>query len=243
MEKIVFPIAIAAVLLVFNAKILSFPIAPPHPLCLQQFALANQACSLIPYDHAVPTSVDKPGIFTQVSNDSDEDDGDEGEEDSDEGEGDGDDEGDDDDEDDGEDRQSGQDHGNRGGHGGSSRHHSPRASGGGHGNGNASGSGSNGSSGGGSGTRHGRRRGHGSGHRQHSGEEHGHRSRRRHRRHHSESRESSECCKWLEEVDASCVCDLLIRLPNFLRRPSHAIMIKVQDSCNVTYDCPGRFLE
>ncbi|KAF9618368.1 hypothetical protein IFM89_001003 [Coptis chinensis] len=112
----------------------------------------------------------------------------------------------------------------------------------GHGTGNETRNGTR--SGGGHRREHGRGNGHRHQSRDREGDEHGHRHRHRSSRHrHHHSPENEECCKWLNEVDSSCVCDLLIRLPHFLRRTSHAILVNVRNSCNVTYECQGRFLQ
>ena len=72
---------------------------------------------------------------------------------------------------------------------------------------------------------------------------HGH-----HRRHSHSSCNShisaaeDECCRWLKEVDAKCVCDLLVHLPVFLAKPAHNYTVVVSDDCSVTYQCPSRML-
>lgn len=73
---------------------------------------------------------------------------------------------------------------------------------------------------------------------------HGHRHRHRHRRDHGSpaTPEEENCCRWLKNVDNECVCDLLVRLPIFLARPVHEYTVIVDDSCNVTYTCPGRLI-
>lgn len=48
-----------------------------------------------------------------------------------------------------------------------------------------------------------------------------------------------DCCRWLKEVDAVCVCDVLLRLPTFLVKPRHAYSLAIGDECNVTYNCGG----
>ncbi|KAK9161288.1 hypothetical protein Syun_007629 [Stephania yunnanensis] len=60
--------------------------------------------------------------------------------------------------------------------------------------------------------------------------------------HHRRNRlpEAEECCKWLKEMDDLCVCELLVRLPPFMRRIGHAYTVTVLDSCNVTYVCDGQ---
>lgn len=74
----------------------------------------------------------------------------------------------------------------------------------------------------------------------------------RHGHHHRHSHSSScnsrisaaedECCRWLKEVDAKCVCDLLVHLPVFLAKPAHNYTVVVSDECSVTYQCPSRML-
>lgn len=76
--------------------------------------------------------------------------------------------------------------------------------------------------------------GHGHGH----GHSHGHRHGSRHR--HQQSSAEEGCCRWLQEVDDECVCDLLVHLPVFLTRPSHDYVVSVNPSCSVTFSCGGR---
>lgn len=73
---------------------------------------------------------------------------------------------------------------------------------------------------------------HGHGHRHRHG--HGH----RHRHHDTPTEEA--CCRWLKQLDSQCVCDLLVRLPNFLARPAHEYTVMVGDSCDVKFTCGGR---
>ncbi|KAF5731516.1 hypothetical protein HS088_TW18G00194 [Tripterygium wilfordii] len=47
------------------------------------------------------------------------------------------------------------------------------------------------------------------------------------------------CCRWLNNVDAECVCAMFVRLPSFLARPAHEYTVIVHNSCNVTYTCQG----
>ncbi|OVA05522.1 hypothetical protein BVC80_441g303 [Macleaya cordata] len=82
-----------------------------------------------------------------------------------------------------------------------------------------------------------RRTGHGHSHQQ----RHDHRRHsRRHRRHHHHTQEESDCCRWLKEMDDACVCQLFYRMPTFMRRPKHDYVIKVDDTCAVTFSCQGR---
>ncbi|KAL5561643.1 hypothetical protein UlMin_031390 [Ulmus minor] len=67
---------------------------------------------------------------------------------------------------------------------------------------------------------------------------HGH----RHRHHHHGTPEEEDCCRWLYEIDNDCVCDMLVRLPNFLSRPIHEYSLFVGETCNVTYTCGGRVI-
>ncbi|XP_057966030.1 uncharacterized protein LOC131156396 [Malania oleifera] len=72
---------------------------------------------------------------------------------------------------------------------------------------------------------------------------HGHRHRHVHRHRprqgHRETPVEEECCRWLKEVDAECVCAVLVRLPPFLSKPLHEYTIKVDDSCTVSFECGG----
>uniref|UniRef100_A0A9I9DBE4 Bifunctional inhibitor/plant lipid transfer protein/seed storage helical domain-containing protein n=1 Tax=Cucumis melo TaxID=3656 RepID=A0A9I9DBE4_CUCME len=68
---------------------------------------------------------------------------------------------------------------------------------------------------------------------------HGH-----HHRHHHKiplSPIEENCCKWVQQVDSECVCELLSRLPAFLKRPIHnfSVIIGGSLSCNATYSCGG----
>ncbi|XP_074266879.1 uncharacterized protein LOC141590170 [Silene latifolia] len=72
----------------------------------------------------------------------------------------------------------------------------------------------------------------------------GHRRRRHHRHRHTRSPDPQvdECCRWLKELDAQCVCDMFVRLPVFLARPIHAYTVNVNSNCSVSYRCPGRVI-
>ncbi|CAK7348178.1 unnamed protein product [Dovyalis caffra] len=75
--------------------------------------------------------------------------------------------------------------------------------------------------------------GHGHGH----GHSHRHGHRHRHRAsHHGPSSSQDNCCKWLNELDDECVCDLLYNLPPFLSKPAHQYTLYVDEACNVTYN-------
>ncbi|PIA26501.1 hypothetical protein AQUCO_09200007v1 [Aquilegia coerulea] len=76
------------------------------------------------------------------------------------------------------------------------------------------------------------------GHEQHRREHHEH-HRRRHHRHHEMSKGVEDCCRWLKNLDDACVCELLFRLPPFLRRHSHSYVISLDEDCKVTYKCDG----
>ncbi|KNA06734.1 hypothetical protein SOVF_178260 [Spinacia oleracea] len=77
-----------------------------------------------------------------------------------------------------------------------------------------------------------------------NGHRHGHHHRHRHTSTSTThvSAAADECCRWLKEVDTQCVCDLLVRLPIFLAKPSHDYTVVVSDDCSVTYQCPGRVM-
>ncbi|XP_074368311.1 uncharacterized protein LOC141708540 [Apium graveolens] len=73
--------------------------------------------------------------------------------------------------------------------------------------------------------------------------------RHRHRHSHSHSNPlphqtpvAQECCRWLQQIDSGCVCDLLVRLPVFLAKPVHQYTVTVDRSCAVTYSCSGRII-
>lgn len=78
---------------------------------------------------------------------------------------------------------------------------------------------------------HERERAHEHGHR------HGHGHGHRHRHHHRQTPEEDNCCRWARDVDSECVCELLVHLPPFLRRPMHQYSLKVGGSCDITYSC------
>uniref|UniRef100_A0A7N0UFW2 Bifunctional inhibitor/plant lipid transfer protein/seed storage helical domain-containing protein n=1 Tax=Kalanchoe fedtschenkoi TaxID=63787 RepID=A0A7N0UFW2_KALFE len=67
-----------------------------------------------------------------------------------------------------------------------------------------------------------------------------HRHRRSHRHHHHHTPAEEECCRWLQQVDTECICELLVRLPIFLARPLHQYTLTVDDTCRVNYTCPSR---
>ena len=53
-----------------------------------------------------------------------------------------------------------------------------------------------------------------------------------HRHSHGGTQENN-CCRWLNDVDDECVCELL----PFLSKPRHEYTIKIDDSCSVSYAC------
>ncbi|KAJ6401170.1 hypothetical protein OIU84_016560 [Salix udensis] len=79
---------------------------------------------------------------------------------------------------------------------------------------------------------HGNRHEHGHGH----GHRHGHRHGGSRGHGHGGTPEEN-CCRWLNDVDAECVCELLVRLPPFLSKPPHEYTVKIDDSCTVSYSC------
>ncbi|XP_058083919.1 uncharacterized protein LOC131231661 [Magnolia sinica] len=78
-----------------------------------------------------------------------------------------------------------------------------------------------------------------------SGSHHGHHHRSQHGHHRSgkkhahHRRVDRNCCRWLKELDDRCVCQVLLRLPNFLSVPDHAYTVEVGSECKVTYKCEG----
>ncbi|XP_065864705.1 uncharacterized protein [Euphorbia lathyris] len=77
------------------------------------------------------------------------------------------------------------------------------------------------------------RHGHGHGH----GQGEGHRHRHRQGTHDSPA---DNCCRWLNDLDDECVCDLLIRLPAFLAGPVHEYTVVIGNACKVSYSCNAR---
>ncbi|GMH31002.1 hypothetical protein Nepgr_032845 [Nepenthes gracilis] len=74
------------------------------------------------------------------------------------------------------------------------------------------------------------------------GDRRGHTHRRRQRTF-RETQQQQECCHWLHEVDAACVCELLVRLPVFLSKPLHNYTVVVDEKCSVTFECGGRLVK
>ncbi|KAG8097406.1 hypothetical protein GUJ93_ZPchr0013g35417 [Zizania palustris] len=54
-----------------------------------------------------------------------------------------------------------------------------------------------------------------------------------------EHRAYRDCCRWLQEVSKDCVCDALLRLPPFLVKPQHTYVVRVGRTCQITYRCGG----
>lgn len=81
---------------------------------------------------------------------------------------------------------------------------------------------------------------HGEGHEHGHAHGHGHSHRHGSRHRHQQTPIEEDCCRWLKEVDDECVCDLLVHLPIFLRKPSHDYTVAVDPSCSVTFSCGGR---
>lgn len=52
-------------------------------------------------------------------------------------------------------------------------------------------------------------------------------------------RANRDCCRWLQEVERTCVCETFRRLPAFLTRPVHSYTIAVGTTCEFTYKCDG----
>ncbi|OMP05013.1 tetratricopeptide repeat-containing protein-like protein [Corchorus olitorius] len=88
------------------------------------------------------------------------------------------------------------------------------------------------------GHRHHHRHGHGNS----QGQENGHGHRHRHRHRHHETPDERNCCRWLQQIDNECVCDVLVHLPPFLSRPNHDYTVVVDETCSVTYKCGGRLI-
>ncbi|MCL7042935.1 hypothetical protein MKW94_027803 [Papaver nudicaule] len=65
-------------------------------------------------------------------------------------------------------------------------------------------------------------------------------SRQQHRRHNL-SQQETDCCRWVKQIDAACVCGVLSRMPVFMWKPKHKYMVNVHESCTVTFNCTGRF--
>ncbi|CAA0832091.1 Tetratricopeptide repeat (TPR)-like superfamily protein [Striga hermonthica] len=54
--------------------------------------------------------------------------------------------------------------------------------------------------------------------------------------------EEEKCCRWLKEVDDTCVCGLLVPLPAFMSRPAHNYTVVVEGVCEVTFRCGSRLV-
>ncbi|XP_078159036.1 tetratricopeptide repeat (TPR)-like superfamily protein [Carex rostrata] len=68
---------------------------------------------------------------------------------------------------------------------------------------------------------------------------HKRRKRKGKKKRHHESSANKECCRWLQEVDNDCVCEVLLKLPPFLVKPKHNFMVRVGRTCRLSYNCPG----
>ncbi|KAI3863038.1 hypothetical protein MKW92_032441 [Papaver armeniacum] len=82
------------------------------------------------------------------------------------------------------------------------------------------------------------------GHSSHHGHNNQHQQRRGSRQqqhHHLLSQQQTDCCRWMKEMDTTCVCQLLSKLPVFMWKPKHNYIVNVHESCTVTFDCSGRF--
>ncbi|CAN0892603.1 hypothetical protein LINGRAHAP2_LOCUS17643 [Linum grandiflorum] len=87
--------------------------------------------------------------------------------------------------------------------------------------------------------------GEGHGHHRHGlgdSQEHGHGGGHHHHHHDSATTAEENCCMWLTRMDSECVCDVLVRLPPFLAKPSHKYTVYVNDACVVTFSCSGRIV-
>ncbi|GFP97844.1 hypothetical protein PHJA_001928500, partial [Phtheirospermum japonicum] len=58
-----------------------------------------------------------------------------------------------------------------------------------------------------------------------------------------ETAEQENCCRWLQEIDDVCVCELLVLLPPALARPVHNYTVVVDESCSVTFQCGSRLIQ
>ncbi|KAI8574559.1 hypothetical protein RHMOL_Rhmol01G0364000 [Rhododendron molle] len=68
---------------------------------------------------------------------------------------------------------------------------------------------------------------------------HRHRHERAEQQGHPESLEEEQCCRWMQVVDAECVCNLLVHLPSILVRLTHNYTVVLSESCHITYQCAG----
>lgn len=76
----------------------------------------------------------------------------------------------------------------------------------------------------------------------HGRRKHGQHHHHHHNHRHSGTKEQDDCCRWLNGIDTDCVCEMLVRLPDFLSRPVHEYSLIVGDTCTVTYSCGGRVI-
>lgn len=49
----------------------------------------------------------------------------------------------------------------------------------------------------------------------------------------------SACCRRLSTIDNACVCQVLARLPPFISRPTHSLIISPVKGCDVSFQCDG----
>ncbi|KAF8390120.1 hypothetical protein HHK36_024642 [Tetracentron sinense] len=64
--------------------------------------------------------------------------------------------------------------------------------------------------------------------------------RRRQRRHHENDLQDSPCCRRINGIDPACICWLMNRrLPVFVSKPNHTIVLRPNDDCEVTFHCPS----
>ncbi|XP_008368867.4 uncharacterized protein LOC126614191 [Malus sylvestris] len=158
MERVkILTLTLFAASLLFLPKMKAQHLFPPaRPLCASQFALANYACSMLPFTPTPPPTPPSPPPSPP-------------------------------DDDEGQEEDHGHDHGHSHGH----------------------------------------------------GHNHGHRHVHHRHRHHDHQAIPAEdnCCKWLNQLDNECVCELLVHLPNFLIRPAHAYSVAVGETCTVSYTC------
>lgn len=49
----------------------------------------------------------------------------------------------------------------------------------------------------------------------------------------------SLCCERLRNINETCICEALNRLPSFMSSVPHTIILSPTPICNVWFDCPG----
>ncbi|XP_072983423.1 uncharacterized protein [Typha latifolia] len=80
---------------------------------------------------------------------------------------------------------------------------------------------------------------------EHEHSHHGHHRRGGH--HHDQDgfalqpRSYRDCCRWVRQVDRSCVCEALLRLPLFLTRPRHKYVMQIGRACRIRYKCRATY--